>query len=180
MKKLALPLLLLAAFATRAQDLKKSEFSLSLGYMFEGEVYMWEGDFYGSVGETLLLRAEYDNYFKGMGNRLGIGIFYTYGSPWYDGYENVTMHEIGAVLKARLSAGDKWLIKPGAYFGYRSYGAEAGTGLGINGSVAFQYHLSDKVKPFVDLGILTQPTGGNEETDITYAPVFQINFGVTF
>lgn len=68
----------------------------------------------------------------------------------------------------------------GAYFGYRVYGDDTGTGPGINGSVAFEYQLNDKIKPFVDLGILTQPAGGNDFTDITYSPVLQINFGITF
>jgi len=181
MKKIFLALLLLTVLgAARAQDLKKSEFSASLGYMFEGEVYIWESDFYGSVGETLLIRLEYDYYFEAMAKRFGLGMFYTYGSPWYDGYETTAQHEVGAVLKARLSASDKLLIKPGAYFGFRSYGNDAGTGLGINGSVAFEYQLNDKIKPFVDLGILSQPAGGNDFSDITYSPVFQINFGLTF
>ena len=180
MKKLMLSVLMLGAIESYAQELKQSDFSASIGYMFEGEVYLWESDFYGSVGETLLIRLEYDHYFKAMGNRFGIGLFYTYGNPWYDGFENVGQHEIGGVLKARLSAGPRLLIKPGAYFGYRAYGGEAGTGLGINGAVAFEYQLNDKIKPFVDLGILTQPAGGNNATDMTYAPVFQVNVGLTF
>jgi hypothetical protein len=180
MKKIILVVFCLGVLEGQAQELKRSEFSISLGYMFEGEIYIWEDDFYGSVGETLLLRLEYDHYFSSMSKRLGVGLFYTYGTPWYDGYEAVAQHEIGAVLKARLSAGDKLLIKPGAYFGYRSYGDNAGTGLGINGSVAFEYRVSNKIKPFIDLGIMSQPTGGNELTDITYGPVFQLNFGVTF
>ena len=180
MKKLMVFLLLLGTLASHAQDLKKSDFSVSLGYMFEGEVYLWEIDRYGSVGETLLVRLEYDHYFSALSNRFGLGLFYTYSNPWYDGYEVVSAHEVGGVIKVRLSAGDKLLIKPGAYFGYRIYGDDTGTGLGINGSLAFEYQLSDKIKPFVDLGILTQPAGGNDATDITYAPVMQINFGVTF
>ena len=180
MKKFMLPLLLLGVLGARAQDLKNNDFSISVGYMFEGEVYLWESDFYGSVGETLLLRMEFDHYFAAMGNRFGVGAYYTYGGPWYDGYETVSMHEIGALLKARFSASEKLLIKPGAYFGFRAYGGDAGTGLGINGSVAFEYQFNGKVRPFMDLGILTQPAGGNEATDITYSPVFQINFGVTF
>jgi len=70
-------------------------------------------------------------------------------------------------------------LKPGAYFGYRSYGGDAGTGLGINGSLAFEYQLN-KVKPFLDLGIMSQPAGGNDATDFTYSPVFQALVGVTF
>lgn len=180
MKKAILMLFSIAVLGAQAQDLKKSEFSVSLGYMFEGEVYLWETDFYGSVGETLLVRLEYDYYFASMAKRFGLGVYYTYGSPWYDGYEVIGQHEVGGVLKARLSASNKLVIKPGAYFGFRTYSDDAGTGLGINGSVAFEYQLNDKIKPFVDLGILTQPSGGNDITDITYAPVFQVNFGVTF
>jgi hypothetical protein len=180
MKKFLFVLFFLAAVKAGAQELKSNEFSVSLGYMFEGEVYIWESDFYGSVGETMLVRLEYDHYFASMGNRFGLGVYYTYGSPWYDGYETIGQHEIGAVLRARLSAGDKLLIKPGAYFGYRAYSDEAGQGLGINGSVAFQYRLNEKIQPFLDMGILSQPAGGNDFSDITYSPVFQINVGIAF
>jgi hypothetical protein len=101
-------------------------------------------------------------------------------------YEEVTMHEIGLVLKGRLRAGDKFQIKPGVYTGFRAYTGEKvdgdgpGTGLGVNVTVAFQYNLNEKVKPFVDLGIMTQPVGGNDATDATYGPTFQVNFGITF
>src|SRR5688572_18270905 len=109
MKKIILVLCSLAVLEVRAQDLKSNEVSVSLGYMFEGELYLWEIDRYGSVGETLFIRLEYDHYFGALANRLGLGLYYTYGRPWYDGYEVIAQHEIGAVLKARLSVGDKLL-----------------------------------------------------------------------
>jgi len=180
MKRIILLVLFLPLLEARAQDLKANEFSISLGYMFEGEVYVWEPNFYGSVGETFLLKAEFDHYFATLNGRFGVGAYYSFSMPWYDGYEEVSVHEIGAVLKARLNAGDNIQIKPGAYFGYRAYGDDAGQGLGINGSVAVQYSVSEKLKPFIELGILSQPTGGNDATDITYSPVFQISAGVTF
>ena len=180
MKKIILVLFTLAVLGAQAQNLKTNEVSVSLGYMFEGEMYVWETDRYASVGETLLVRVEYDHYFGALANRLGLGLFYTYGTPWYGGFEAVAQHEIGGVLKVRFNAGEKLLIKPGAYFGYRTYGDDAGQGFGINGSVAFEYQLNDKIKPFIDMGIMSQPAGGNDASDITYAPVFQINFGVTF
>lgn len=179
MKHTLLVLLLSAAFGVAGQDLKNDQVSISLGYMFEGEIYLWEPDRYGSVGETLLLRAEYNHYFSSMGSRFGLGAFYTFGMPWYAVYEETAQHEIGAVVKLRLRAGDKALIKPGLYLGYRAYGNDAGEGLGINGSVQLEYQL-EKVKPFVDLGIMSQPAGGNEVTDMTYSPTFQLMFGVTF
>jgi hypothetical protein len=56
MKKVILVFFTLAVLKAQAQDLKKSEFSVSLGYMFEGELYLWEFDRYGSVGDALLIR----------------------------------------------------------------------------------------------------------------------------
>lgn len=187
MKKFILLVFLLSGWIVRAQDLKPNEFSVSLGYWFEGEAYAAEFDDYYAVGETILIRGEFNHYFSSMGDRFGIGAYYTLGFPYYSYfYEEVTMHEIGFILKARLSASELLLIKPGVYVGYRLYsgdyayaGEPPGDGLGVNASVALQYQLQ-KVKPFIDLGILTQPSGGNVLTDFTFGPIFQISLGVTF
>lgn len=174
----------LFAIAVQAQDLKKNEFSVSVGYMFEGEIWADDVDAYFSVGETVLIRGEY-NYF--VANPFGLGVYYTLGFPYYSYfYEEVTMHEVGLVLKGRIPAGEKLVIKPGVYAGYRAYtggldaGEEPGSGFGLNATVAFQFQLSAKIKPFIDMGIMTQPAGGNDVTDITYSPTFQISLGVTF
>jgi len=183
MKKI-LPLIILLPCWVFGQDLKKNEFSISLGYMFEGEMYADEVDAYFSVGETILIRAE-DNFF--LSDHIGIGVYYTLGFPFYSAYyEEVTMQELGAVIKGRIPAGEKFVIKPGVYVGYRLYsgdnylGIGPGNGMALNATVAAQYAISAKIKPFVDLGIVTQPLGGNEETNITYGPTFQMNFGITF
>jgi len=180
MKKLTLLVFTLGVLGAQAQDLKKNEFSISLGYMFEGEIYLWESNTYGSVGETMLFKGEFDHYFSVLASRFGIGGYYCLGIPYYDGFEEIIQHEIGAVLKFRFNVGDKFQIKPGAYFGFRVYGDNAGTGFGINGSVSLQYQVSEKIKPFIDLGILSQPAGGNDATDMTYSPTFQASIGMTF
>lgn len=169
-------------------DLKQNEFSVSVGYMFEGEAYADDLDEYYSVGETVLIRIEAGHYFSAMADRFGIGGYYTLSFPYYSYiYEEVTVHEFGLVLKARFNAGDKLLIKPGIYTGYRSYSGDSnytdvgpGTGFGLNASLAFQIQTNGNIKPFIDLGIMTQPAGGNDLTDITYSPTFQVNFGIAF
>jgi hypothetical protein len=52
----------------------------------------------------------------------------------------------------------------------------------VKGAINASYvgYQGGKVKPFIDLGILTQPAGGNVETDFTFGPIFQVSFGVTF
>jgi hypothetical protein len=174
----------LFAVALHAQDLKKNELSVSVGYMFEGEIWADDLGAYFSVGETVLIRGEY-NYF--VATPFGIGFYYTLGFPYYSYfYEEVTMHEVGLVFKGRIPAGNMVVIKPGLYAGYRAYtggldaGYDPGTGFGLNGTVAFQFMPSAKIKPFIDMGIMSQPAGGNDLTDITYSPTFQVNVGITF
>lgn len=176
MKRIILPLLLAITTALQSQVLKKSEVSFSLGYLFEGEMYVWQTNKYASVGEALLFKGEYNYYFS---DHFGIGGYVHYGSPYYGSYETISLGELGVVLKTRFSLSEKMLVKPGAYIGYRTYGSGAGTGLGINGSVTLQY-VGEKIRPFIDVGIVSQPAGGNKATDITFGPVFQASLGVSF
>ena len=88
-------------------------------------------------------------------------------------------YDFRSPLKVRFPVGSNLQIKPGAYFGYRLYGGNAGQGLGINGSVALQYQLNERIKPLGELGILSQPNGGNNDTDLTYSPVFLVSAGIT-
>ncbi|MCI0750399.1 MAG: hypothetical protein L0Y35_01035 [Flammeovirgaceae bacterium] len=181
MKAFCTVFVLVLTLAVQAQDLKKTEFSVSLGYLFEGEIYLAEFDQYSSFGESILLRIQFDNYFASMGSRFGIGAYYNYASPYMGAIDDsFAMHEFGVAFKARLSASESLLIKPMLNVGYRTYDDdESSTGLGINGAVDLQF-FAGKLKPFVELGILSQPSGGNDLTDATFAPIFQISAGLTF
>jgi len=176
MKRALFAWLVVFPLAVCGQDLPKSEMSVSAGYLFEGEVYVWQPNQYGSVGETFLIKADYVGYFSDF---VGMGGYVAYGSPWYWAYETVGMFEVGVVFKARFQAGEKFLFKVPVYVGYRSFGDPAGNALGINLSGVLQYQ-GENVKPFIDIGFLSQPIGGNDATDMTFGPVFQASLGVAF
>ena len=54
-------------------------------------------------------------------------------------------------------------------------------GLAVNLSVEFQYHLANSPAiPFLDIGFLSQPTGGNSDADVTWAPIFYLNVGAAY
>lgn len=177
MKRSMLVWLMVLPLAAAGQDLPKNELSISVGYMFEGEVYVWTPDVYGSVGESVLVKADYVTWFT---DYFGLGGYVNYGSPYYWAFETVTMGEFGIVFKGRFQAGEDLLIKVPAYIGYRTYSNEAGQGLGINASMVLEYQLEGKVKPFLDVGFLAQPTGGNDATTMTFAPMFAACVGVSF
>jgi hypothetical protein len=163
-----------------SQNLKSTEFSISVGYMIEDAVlYFHEINQERYVGDTFLLKADASYFSDSFSKRFGFGIYYTFGEPFYAFYDVVSQHEFGLVIKAKFSASRMLLIVPTVYVGYRSYDGEAGEGLGLNFSTIFQFPM-DNISPFVDIGFMTQPTGGNDETDITYSPVFIIGGGVSF
>lgn len=167
----------LFSFTLQAQELKNNEWSLSMGYLFEGSMYLWRPNQYQSVGGTILFKGDWIHYFQTFNNKLGAGLYYNIGFPYYGIYGNVTMAELGGALKARFNVSEKFLLKPSVLVGYRTY-SSGGTGLGVNGSVALQYQ--GKLKPYFEFGILAQPAGGNSSTDITYSPLFHTSIGLTF
>lgn len=176
MKRFVVAFLLALPWSSLAQDLPKSEFTISAGYLLEGELYLWETDQYGSVGETFLLKSDFVGYFS---DNFGMGGFVSYGVPYYDGYGEISMLTFGIAMKGRFKASDLVLIKPAGYLGFRTYGDTAGNGFGVDVSVAIQYQL-EKVKPFLEFGILGQPAGGNDVTSITFSPIFQVSLGIGF
>lgn len=181
MKKILILLFLAAVTsASSAQDLKKDEFSLSIGYLFAGELYVWEPNRYYSFGESYLLKLDYAHYFEAMAKRFGVGLYVSTGSPYYGAYGNESMVEVGILLRGRFSVGEKVMIKPGAYVGYRSYGSDAGQGLGVNADITVQYQL-EKVKPFFQFGFLAQPDGGTPGVITrTFSPTLQTSIGIAF
>lgn len=179
MKKILGFCLVLIAFNSLSQDLKRNEWNLSVGYLFEGEMYVYVPKYYETVGGSILLKGDWVHYFDTFANKFGVGLFYHIGFPYYGQYGDVTMAELGATLKARFNVGDQFMLKPAVLVGYRSYSNGGGTGLGVNGAVALQYQKS-KLKPYFELGILSQPAGGNTATDITFSPVWHTSIGISF
>ena len=91
--------------------------------------------------------------------------------------------EFGIAFKPKFMVSPTVAIKPGLNIGYRkmetdesSYDAE---GLGLNASVEIQFQVKGMLF-FIEPGFLSQPAGGNDNTDITFGPIGYINVGVCF
>jgi hypothetical protein len=170
-------LLLLLTFSTNLFAKPDKQLSISGIYMFDDDnLYFAEANRYFFVGDAFIFKAEFDYYADAFAKNFAIGIFANFGSPWYDGFEETSMTEFGPSLKWRFSVKQLEII-PALYIGYRSYEGNAGEALGINFSVKAQFP-QDNFVPFVDFGFLSQPVGGNDDTDMTFSPVFVIGGGV--
>ncbi len=176
MKRIFLAWLVVLPLVMNGQDLPKSELTVSAGYLFEGEAYAWTPNRYGSYGETYWIKADYVGY---LSNLIGLGGYVATGQPYYGANEAVSMTELGVVCKVRFKASEKFVVKFPLYIGYRSYGGGAGRGLAVNFSGVLQYQ-GEKLRPFLDVGFITQPTGGNDYSEVTFAPVMQASIGLAF
>ncbi len=176
MKRIFLTWLVVLPLAVSGQDLPKSELTVAAGYLFEGSAYVWVPNRYGSFGDTYVVKADYVGFFS---NVVGLGGYVSYALPYYGIYESVTMMELGMVCKARFKAGEKFVVKFPLYIGYRGYGGGAGRALAVNFSGVLQYQ-GEKLRPFLDVGFISQPVGGNDYSDITFAPIMQVSAGLAF
>jgi len=178
MKKLVSTFMILFSVISVVKAENNIQLSIAGNYMFEVDnLYFAEIDRYYYVGDAFIFKAEADYYLEGFNNKFGVGIYASIGAPWYDGFEETSMTEFGPTLKWKFDI-NEFKIIPSLYIGYRSYEGEAGDGLGLNLSLKAQYPQEGFI-PFVDFGFLSQPAGGNDATDITFAPVFIIGGGIS-
>jgi hypothetical protein len=178
-------ILLLLPGRTFAQDTftaRTHEIGISVGYLFEGSAYFAEPDRYSAHTAGLMARFFYDRFIM---DQLAFGL---YGQaaltdfPRYTTDSGATLIEAGVTMKPRFFIGEKMALKPGLNIGYRYYDAEddfvAGDALGLNFSLEIQYDMGADFLPFGEIGFLSQPWGGNEDTDITYDPILYFLVGI--
>ena len=160
------------------------DFGISAGYIFEGSAYFAEDEEYTAHTAGLMIRAFWDQFIM---EQFGVGLF-VQGAltdfPRYTTDSGAVLLEAGFSLKPRFFLGEKMAVKPGLNVGYRTYLADdeyaEGDGLGLNLGIELQYDLAASLLPFLEVGFLSQPWGGNDETDITYDPIIYFQLGIAF
>ena len=162
---------------------KTYDIGLSGGMWLSGDVNLGDFGIDLTKESSFMFRAFADSY---LIPKLAVGIYFNY-SPvtvsYGDVSENATMTEFGGAFKPRFFLKNNIAIKPGLNIGYRSISTSASAwdskGLGINLSVEIQF-MMDNFIFYLEPGFLSQPAGGNDLTDITFAPIAYILVGIAF
>ena len=178
-----------AAKAADAFEKTKFEFGLAPGLLFSGDVYI--SLLGGNVTQksNFLLRSYIDAY---VIPQIAFGIYANYSNLNLENDLEIFGQEIkksgtsiigvGASIKPKFIISQKVAIKPGFSVGHRQFFGDNDfskwKGLGLNGSCEIQYLLSDQLILFGETGFLYQPYGGNEDTDVTFDPIFYLVFGI--
>ena len=175
--------LILSYGTTSAQEQAsaKDEFGISVGLLTGGDVYVAEFDQFFGLESGLSLLGFYDFFIT---DKFAIGGNVNIALPSLElSDESVTFYELALALKVKFSIGDKVSYKPGANLGYRLITAEdidTIRGLGLNLTNEFQFHISEAITPFVDVGFISQAAGGNDDFNVTFSPLIVIRVGIVF
>lgn len=113
--------------------------------------------------------------------RFMVGAYLLAGSADVDENE-FSFIEIGISLKPVIHLNKTVFIKPGLFLGYRSaeFGESTGhKGLGINFGTEVLFKQGTYA-PYIDVGFLSQPVGGNGDIGVVWAPIGYVGAGVQF
>ena len=160
-------------------DLKSKEYDLGLmaGMWMGGTI--WVDGFELDKDASMLFRGFVDAY---LIPKLAMGAYFNF-SPYSMEYADITIFEFGGSIKPRFFIKEDLALKPGINFGYRTASSDPEgfdmDGFGVNLSVEIQKALETMILS-IEGGFLSQPVGGNEAWDISWAPIMYIGAGVTF
>jgi len=162
--------------------MRDRDVGITAAYWLSGEISV--GGMRPEKEGGLLLRAFYDEYIL---EKLGVGAYVNFSPVSTEGSsEGATIIEFGGSIKPRFSLADgKSVLKIGLNIGYRMQSSDVIVmdkidAMGLNLTVEVQFTTSSSIVPFVEIGFLSQPVGGNEYYDIQFPPILYFGGGVAF
>ena len=156
--------------------------NLKAGVLTAGEVYIEEADTTIDTEAGFLGQVDLDAYVAPM---LSLGVFVLIATTEEsESGEEGTVTTIGGTLKGRFG-GDRFEIRPGVAFGYQQIdvdvsGVKDTKGFDVAAVLEFAYYTSKKMAIVGELSFISQPAGGNDDSDVTFAPIMYFAGGVEF
>ena len=113
---------------------------------------------------------------------MGGYLFYAGTSP-EESDQTANILTIGGTIKARFTLQGGTQIRPGLILAYQMTSGDAfddvkGLNVGFTGEVAFP--LKNKNAIVTEIGFTSQPSGGNADADVTWAPILYLTLGYEF
>ncbi|MEZ4225335.1 MAG: hypothetical protein R3B13_30570 [Polyangiaceae bacterium] len=154
------------------------------GVLTAGSVYVEVADRSFDTSAGLLLLANVDAM---VGKRLSMGAFVLNAHPSvtvlgtdYD----ATITTLGGTIKGRFGPSGGVSIRPGIAFGYQLISGDGPAtddvkGFDIGAVLEIAIPVGGLRVP-LEVGFISQPAGGNDATDLTFAPIPYLAGGVEF
>lgn len=168
------------ANAQETQTEKEYEIGASVKYWMAGDIYFID-DVEKEGGVVLNAYADYN-----IVPKFAVGAYFNYGPNFSveESEESGKFSEIGMQLKVRILAGSI-KICPALQIGYRSIKVEdikelKTDGFGVNMNLDIVIPTKGKLAIVPSIGFLSQPVGGNDIGDVTWAPIMFLGVGIAF
>jgi len=118
-----------------------------------------------------------------LAEKFSMGGFFSYSGTESEGGESANILAIGGTFKARFTLKGGTQLRPGLIMAYQMTTGDAfddvdGLDVGFTFEVVFP--LQDHNALVGELGFTSQPAGGNEDADVTWAPILYLTFGYEF
>ena len=151
------------------------------GILFPGEVYIEAIDStvdteQGFVAELTVDTAVAPNFM--------VGLFALMATTEDEEiHEDATVTDLGVTLKARFGTLGQFEIRPGLAMGYQMI--EVGDiddviGLNVAAILEALYYIDPVTALVGELSFISQPVGGSDDWDVTFAPILFIAVGAAF
>ena len=121
-----------------------------------------------------------------VAEKLSMGGYFFYSgiSEAESGEDNgANVMTIGGTLRGRFALKGGTQLRPGVVFAYQITSGDAFDDLsGLNVGLSFEtaFPLKDFNAIVAELGFMTQPSGGNEDVNVTWGPIFYLTVGYEF
>jgi len=176
--------------AARSFEEKEFDIGAAAGVWLPGTISIEDLDLDKSAG--LLVRVFGDAYLM---PKFAVGAYFNYSTATLEKNSievDATFWELGIALKPRFVLSPTVALKPGLNVGYRNSNRDrvagfddpdedlSADGLGLNLSIELQILLEGGYIFFVEGGFLSQPAGGTDDVDVTWAPIMYLAGGVAF
>jgi hypothetical protein len=163
---------------------RNGDFGVTVGLWFGGNINIKKYGIKREKDTGFLLRAFYD---ASVAEKICVGAYFNFSpvsSP--ASTSGATLLEFGGSIKPRFPLGDgSAVIKPGLNIGYRMYSSDSNVmdkvdAMGLNVSVEVQFDIKNIFVPYIEVGFLAQPVGGNDITGISFPPIIYLGVGAAF
>ena len=115
---------------------------------------------------------------------MGGYLFYSGTSEAESGEDlSANIMSIGGTLKGRFALQGGTQLRPGVILAYQLTTGDAFddvTGLNVGFTLEAAFPLKDYNAIVAEIGFSSQPTGGNSDADVTWAPIFYLTVGYEF
>ncbi len=170
-----------------AEPTESWDLALKAGVLMPGSVYVEiaDRDFDTSAGPLFLASVD-----AVVAPKLSLGAFLLHARPSVtvlgDDYGG-TITTFGATIKGRFGKPGAIQFRPGIALGYQLIGSsESNSGLDdvkgfdVGGLFEVSIPTGGSLRVPLEVGFISQPAGGNSDTDLTFSPIFYLAAGIEF